>query len=280
MLRLITGLVSRLPLSWIRALGRWLGWLTFNLLRIRRRTAVAHIGQALEMDPGASMALAREAYGQLGQGAMEFLQIGGLTPSSATALLGEEGLTKLRRVLDQGRGMLALSAHLGNWDLLACAAACAGLPVNVLTRQIKTSWINNFWMEQRRGCGVRLLPAAGSAVKIRRALQCNEIVALVLDQHEPGGVAVPFFGRPAATSDTLARLARAFGSPVVPVFLLRTRDGFRLEVDDPLALDFTEDREEDLLQITCRCTQVLEEKIRRYPAQWLWLHRRWKNAHQ
>jgi KDO2-lipid IV(A) lauroyltransferase len=273
----LTWLAGGLPETWVRRLGRWLGWLAFSVLRIRRRVTLENLRLALDLPPGRRLRLARRIYHQLGAGSIEFLQIGRLTPRRARAALGgEQGLDRLREVLARGRGMLALGAHLGSWDLLACATARCGLPVNVVTRRIKTGWVNRFWMDQRRACGVRLLPAEGSAPQIRAALRRNEIVAMVLDQHEPGGLPLTFLGRPAATGTALARLARATGSPVVPVFLLREPRGFRMLVEDPLDLQPSSDRARDLAAFTRTFLGVIEDQVRQRPEQWLWLHRRWK----
>jgi len=174
--------------------------------------------------------------------------------------------------------MLVLSAHIGNWDLLACSAGLCGLKVNVVTRRIKTFWLNQFWMAQREACGVRLLQAEQSALAIRSALRRNEIVAFVLDQHQPDGIGVPFFNRPAATSTGLARLARATGAPVVPVFLLRNSQGFRLVVEKPLRLVRTRFRHQDCIENTNIFSMAIEQQVRHCPAQWLWVHRRWKLA--
>ena len=131
-------------------------------------------------------------------------------------------------------------------------------------------------MAEREACGVTLLPAEGSAAKIKTALRNNEIVAMVLDQHEPGGIPTSFFHRSAATGAALARLARATKAPVLPVFLIRKSYAFQLEVLEPLTLRCTSDRMADIKENTTTFTRVIEEQVRRYPEQWLWVHRRWK----
>jgi KDO2-lipid IV(A) lauroyltransferase len=274
-LRLIAALVRLLPDSWTRRLGALLGALCFHIFRVRRRVAIGNLARALGLNPRQSRVLARRVYDHLCTGALEFLQIGRLTPTLAKQILGP-GLEKLRQIQARGRGVLVLSGHLGSWDLLACAASLAGLKVNVVTRRIKATWLDSFWMEQRRRCGVRLLPAVGSARAIVRALRRNEVVAMVLDQHEPQGVPVTFFGRPAATGTALARLALLSDAPVVPAFLLREERGFRLAVHDPLELVRTADHRSDVISNTRRFTQVLQVEIESAPEQWLWLHRRWK----
>jgi len=274
MIRLIGRGLGRLTPLWVHRLGALFGWLLFSVLRIRRRVTLQNIQAALGLRRAARVLLARKVYAHLCTGALELFRASALQRREAERMLGRSGLALLRRHLAKGRGLLVLSAHVGQWDLLACAAARCGLKVNVVTREIKTGWLNRVWMEERAACGVRLLPARGSARAIVAALRRNEVVALVLDQHEPGGAVVPFLGRPAATGTALARLARATGAPVVPVFLLREGLGFRLVVEEPLKVE----RGDDVVEVTAAFNHVIEAQVLETPEQWLWLHRRWKVA--
>lgn len=278
MSQIFARLLARVPRSWILGMGAALGWIAFSVLRIRRRVAVNNIRRALGLPRDQATALARSCYVHLGRGLVEFLQVPALDARGAEAILGEEGLARLRGNISQGRGIIALSAHIGNWDLLASAAARCGLPVYVVTRQIKTRWINRLWMGGRREAGVHLLPSCGSAGQVVRALRAGGIVAMVLDQHQPDGVIVPFLGRPAATSDAVARLALATDCPVVPVALVRRGQGFHFEVGEPLPLSRDGDKQENIVENTACYARVLGEMVRRWPEQWLWLHRRWKVA--
>lgn len=277
MLRLLERALGGLSWAALRRLGQILGWLAFSLVRVRRRITTDNIQRALGLSAAESSALARRVYDHLCTGGLEFFRVGRMTPDQAQQVLGGDGLHRLRALLERSdSGLLVLSAHLGNWDLLACAAALCGIPVNVVTRQIKSSWINRFWMSRRQACGVTLLPSRGSAARVVSALRRREIVAMVLDQHEPGGLPTPFFGRPAATGTALARLARATGAPVVPAYLLRQQEGFGLVVGDPLSLSYTDERSRDIHENTRLFTAEIEAQVRRTPEQWLWLHRRWK----
>ncbi len=275
LLAALTWLAVRTPERWLRGIGACLGWLAYAL-GVRRRVTLENLQRALGLPRADARRLARRVYGHLGRGALEFLTVGRLDRERASRILEGPGLGRLQQLLAAGRGLLVISAHLGNWDLLACAAARLGIPVNVVTRQIKRTWINRFWMGERAACGVRLLPAQGSAGAIFRALRQGEVVALVLDQHEPGGLPVPFFGRPAATGTAAARLARATGAPVVPAFLPREGAGFQLEVGEVVDLAWTGDRAQDVQRATERLSAEVEVAVRRWPEQWLWLHRRWK----
>ncbi|MCB9538804.1 MAG: lysophospholipid acyltransferase family protein [Myxococcales bacterium] len=171
-----------------------------------------------------------------------------------------------------------LTAHLGNWEVLVRAGAALGVPVSIVTRRFRAAWAERAWRRLRRG-GAGLIVAEGGARAVLAALAAGEVVGYVLDQHMPPrrAVWVPFFGRPAATSPDLARLARLTGAPVVPLFTWRGPDGRHVvEVQAPVALPRTADAAADILEGTRRCAAVVEAAVRARPEQWLWIHRRWK----
>lgn len=275
-LRLLAWISERLGARSVARLGAALGAIVFTLLRIRRAHTVAALGRSLSLSRAEATALARRVYRHLGRSVLELLRVRALREEEAEAMLGVEGRARLDRLLAERRGLLVLTGHLGSWDLLACAAGRLGYPLHVVTRSLRASGLNRFWMESRRACGVGLHPARGSALALTRALREGAIVALVLDQHEPGGEVVPFFGQPAATSLSLARLARATRAPVVPAFLLHEPAGHRLVLGDPVPLRWTACKRDDLHQATLAFSEILERQIRACPEQWLWLHRRWK----
>jgi KDO2-lipid IV(A) lauroyltransferase len=275
-LRVLAWIAERLSARTVARLGAALGAIVFALLRIRRAHTVAALGRSLSLPRSEATALARQVYRHLGRSVLELLRVRALRREEAEAMLGLEGRAHLDRLLAEGRGLLVLTGHVGSWDLLACAAGRLGYPLHVVTRSLRASGLNRFWMESRRAAGVTLHPARGSAAALVRALREGAIVALVLDQHEPGGEVVPFFGQPAATSLSLARLARATRAPVVPAFLLHEQEGHRLVLGEVMPLCWTAKKREDLRQATLAFNGILEQQIRSCPEQWLWLHRRWK----
>lgn len=276
MLRLFSAAARRLPPSIASRLGCLVGWLLWHVVRLRRRVAVGNIAHSLEVAPSLAQGIGRSVYAHLGRVLVDFARVGALDAVQARQMLGEANLGRLADLRRSGRGVLVLSAHLGNWDLLACCAGLCGLPVTVVTREISSRTVNRHWMRERQRCGVQLVGARGSAGAVVRALKNNEIVAIVLDQHEPGGLAVPFFGRPAATSTTLARLAAATGAPVAPVFMVRDGGGYRAHMLDAVRHHRSNDRASDIRSNTEQYTRIIEQQIRRYPDQWFWVHRRWK----
>jgi len=132
----------------------------------------------------------------------------------------------------------------------------------------------------RGGTGNDVIPKRRAVRETMRALAAGRAVAILIDQDaRDDGVFVPFFGRPASTTPTLALLALRTGAPIVPVFARVAADG-RIGVHVQPAVDVrpTGDRDADVLRVTAACTAVVETWVRRDPEQWLWMHRRWKTA--
>lgn len=271
-----------LPEAWAARFGRALGWAWYRLVPVRRGVARANVRRALGAELGERdrEALVAEMYAHLGQSFVEFLRGSREDARGVGARLRIEGREHLEAALADRRGVLVLAAHLGNWELLVRGGGTAfGRPVSVVTKRLSAGPAEAAWRALRRG-GVGLLAAAGSARAVLAALARNEIVVYVLDQSAPSprAVFVPFFGHSAATSPDLARLARISGAPVLPVFTWREGDRHRVEVRRPVPLPETADRRAGEREATARFTAEIEDAIRRAPAQWLWIHRRWKRA--
>jgi KDO2-lipid IV(A) lauroyltransferase len=249
------------------------------VLRLRRRVAVRNLRLALgeERDPAT---VVRGMYRHLGLSLVEFLRLSRWTPERIAERIRLDEFDRLQRAIASGRGVVVVTAHFGNWDLLACLSAKLGVPLHVVTRELKGGRTNRAWMQMREEMGLRLHPAIGSAGVLLAALRRGEVVAFVIDQHMPGklGVPVPFFGRLASTTDAPAVLARRTGAAVHPAFLFR--EGFerhRLWVGPEIALA-DGPREEAATESTRRFSLAVEEAVRAHPEQWIWLHRRWKLA--
>ncbi len=239
---------------------------------IRRRVARRNLAAALpDLSEPERERIVAGMYRHLGASFVELLRFGGQDPADLGSGLRVEGRAHLEAALAQGRGVLVLAAHLGNWELLVRAGTLCGTPVSVVTKSLHSNVAQRAWRALRDG-GPTLLPARDSARSIVAALQRNEVVGFVLDQHQPGGVQVPFFGRPAATSQGLARLARLTGAPVVPVFSWREAGAHGVRIEPPVPWP----ESGDLTEATGRYTARIEVAVRRHPEQWLWIHRRWK----
>lgn len=191
-----------------------------------------------------------------------------------------EGYEHYERALAQWRGVLFLTAHLGCWELSSAAHALFGNPMTVLVRPLDNPLMDAFLDRRRSSHGNRTLRKQNSAREILQALHANQPVGILADQNTAGedGLFVDVFGVPAAASKGVAQIAMKTGAAVIPGFAFwnpKARQ-FVLRFAAPLEMRDSGDRDADLAENTQRCQTAIEQGVRAYPDQWLWIHRRWK----
>ncbi|MBI2439912.1 MAG: lysophospholipid acyltransferase family protein [Lentisphaerae bacterium] len=278
-LRALSWLCARLSLAQVQRAGRVLGWLLGSLLRYRRGEVLSTIQRCFpEKTLAETRAVADGMYRHLGTLLIEALRSGRLSPAALAAEVDFSDLDKAMRLLEEGRGLLVLTAHVGNFELLAMLAAFKGAPLSVLVKELKPKWLNAWWVATRAKFGVKMLPARNSYRACREVLKANGILGFILDQNmkRNRGIFVDYFGAAACTSPGLALLSAQCGAPVLPAFMLRGSDGrHRLHVLDPLKPPAGTDQEA-IRQATQAYTTIIEQFVRAHPEQWIWLHRRWR----
>jgi KDO2-lipid IV(A) lauroyltransferase len=193
-----------------------------------------------------------------------------------------EGLTHLDAALRSGRGVVALSAHLGNWEVLGAALAASGYPVSVVAREVfdpRTDRVLNGWRER---AGVRVHPRARGLFGAVRDLREGRIVGTLVDQDTGGpSVFADFFGRAARTPSAPFVLARRTGASLVPMWIHMREDGVHVvEVRPAIPRSASVAGDAALLADVAAWHRQLEGAIRAYPEQWVWHHRRWKTRPQ
>lgn len=286
--RLLAGLVealgrgfARLPPAAGDRLGRWLGLLAYLCLGRRRAVALANLTLAFgeTKTPGELRALARRSFEHLGITAVECCRLFFGQPGLLLGKVQVEGLPHLKGAMAQERGALLLTAHFGNWELLAAAHVLAGYPLSVVIRPLDNPALEALASRCRERAGLRLIPKREALRGVVAALGRGEMVGILLDQNATlrEGVFVPFFGRLASTSKGLALLAQKSGAPVVPIFIHREPDGtHQVTVEPPVPLQQSGDRDADILANTAAFTRIIERHVAAHPEQWFWVHRRWK----
>jgi KDO2-lipid IV(A) lauroyltransferase len=194
------------------------------------------------------------------------------------SVLKVEGLDNAQRALGRGRGILVFSAHYGHWEAGAYAMGLLKIPFAVIARPLDNPVLDRRLRKLRRGSGNAVIPKRRAVRETMRALARGSGVAILIDQDaRADAVFVPFFGRPAATTPTLALLALRTEAPIVPVFASVEPDGtIRVHIEPVVETRPTGDRDADVVRVTAACTAIVERWARRNPEQWLWMHRRWK----
>lgn len=190
-----------------------------------------------------------------------------------------DGREHLERVMATHGRALIVTGHLGNWELLTVAHRLTGHPLTIVVRPLDSRWLNAVAERLRRKAGVELVDKRGALRPLLAALRRGRLVAILLDQNAARreSVFVPFFGRLASTSKSLALLATRTDTPVVPIFIRREARGLhRVVVHPPLLPPAGEDADQAVVEMTRRCTEAIEAAIRAAPDQWLWVHNRWR----
>ena len=269
--------LGALPMPAALAVGRGLGAAAHALLARPRRFALAHVGLAFpELDLAARRRLVRATFRHAGQAFTELSLFETILRRPDYIRL--EGVEALDAALARGRGAIAVTGHVGNWELLAAWAAAIGYPITVVVRRVNDLRFHSLIVRFRAAAGVEVLvrddPRFVAAVG--DALRRNRVVAMLIDQDTRGaGVFVPFFGRPAHTPPGAALLALRARVPVVTVFIERRPEGGHLVRVAPVPAELPRGRE-GVRELTARLTAAIEAQIRRSPAEWVWWHERWR----
>ncbi len=274
--------VAGLPLGSALAFGRGLGWVFGSLIRYHRRDAREALKRSFpEMTPAAIEKIIRSMYSHLGMNIIESARMASLKDSYVKQHIRCTGTEIVEKVLSEGRGALALTAHVGNWEIAsALLPRILGIKMSIVAKPIKGRGLDSYVRETRSRFGLQILSAKGSYRDCLRALRENQLIGFVLDQNmiRREGEFVEFFGRPACTTLGLAHLAARTGAPVIPIFARRyDTASHEIKIYPPLEPPRDKERE-SLIEATKKYTAFIEQVIRRHPEQWIWIHRRWRTT--
>ena len=273
--------IRAMPLERGTRLGAWLGALAARLDPFERGVAMRNLEIAF---PAASRAERRRilaaTYANWGRCFAEWIHFDELDRGNLDRFVtyrNEENLREAYRLTD-GRGVLILTGHFGNFELLPLAYSIHSDPVALVTRPLRNPLVDTAVRTARTRFGNQAIPRAGAGRQILRLLRKNWMVGIPLDLDTRRGVFVDFFSLKAATSDALARVSLATGAPVVPTFLVRDGASIHhwLTFLEPIVPRRRADREAAVLEHTQIYTTVMERMIREHPDHWNWIHRRWK----
>jgi Kdo2-lipid IVA lauroyltransferase/acyltransferase len=192
------------------------------------------------------------------------------------------GAEHAEAALQLGKGLVAIVAHAGNWELTGMGYGMGYHPLAIVARRHDSPVLDRIIRFLRERGGNTMVPKQGGLKAILTQLKKNQIVGMAIDQNTTtkGGILVDFFGHRARTTPIAAILARRFGTPVIPVLSRRLPDGRHLmQISPPLSMDRTEDQEEDIRRQVQLQSDTIEAWVRVSPEQWLWLHKRWKNQY-
>ena len=279
LVRGVTGLVRRLPQRAATRLGHAIGWLGYRLDARHRRITLDNLAATFpERSPQERTRIAREVFAHFGRKLIELLWFTGRTREEQLALVEFAGAEHVEAAHAAGRGVLLVTGHFGFWELHALAHGLQVGPMAVVARALDNPLLDRMLTDLRGSTGNVVIDRKGGLRRIMRALNANQSVAVLIDQHilTADAVEVDFLGRPAATTSAVAVLAMRTGAAVIPAFSLPLNDGrYRLIYERPLDVPAA-DTPDAVRELTQRCTKALEKYVRANPERWLWMHRRWR----
>lgn len=196
-----------------------------------------------------------------------------------------EGLENIKEALLRGKGVIALSAHLGNFTLMCARMSQEDFSFKPVIRDPDDEAVVDLFDEMRQKLGVEYIPAKPRYLCVKKSighLRQNGVLCLLADQSKGKGVMVNFFGQLLGTVAGPAVMSLRTGAPIVPVFIISTDEGrekkHKIIVHKPLEVVLSGDYDKDVFEITQKFTSIIEEYARKYPDQWWWVHHRWKHA--
>jgi KDO2-lipid IV(A) lauroyltransferase len=271
-----------LPRPLARRLANALAWSVYSLHGRLRRVGLRNLELALpELSSVSRRAeFLRGVFRHLGWQLVEFCRMARFSRKNTLAWMRTEGLDHYLAARARGKGVLIVTGHLGAWELSSFYHSLMGYPMSMVARPLDNRRLDEFVNGIRCLHGNRVLPKDDFARGLLTAMRKGETVGILMDTNmtPPQGVFVDFFGHPACTASGLARVALKTGAAVLPGFMLweEAEQRYVLHFGPELAFTRSGDAGADILAATQQCTSAIESWIRRYPDQWLWIHRRWK----
>jgi len=243
-------------------------------------TAVENLTAALggERSHDEIRRIARDMFRHAAMNFADVARLGIMTADEIQAITVPHNIDILRRHLQNGRGIIALTTHTGCWEHLGVYLATIGIPLSVVARKLYDPRLEKLLLETRTQGGMINISRGGNTRDIIRALRNNTLLGVLVDQDFPAkGVFVNFFGRPAHTASSPATLALKYDAPIIPVFTYRDKENrHHACIGDRIGVKLSGDGDADITAIIAACSKVTEDFIRRHPEQWVWFHRRWK----
>lgn len=276
---LLAGLAA-LPLTTAMSLGSALARLG-KVFPTLRRNAERNLKLAFpELSEAARRKLRLACFESLGRLLALFSHFAKSNSTRLKGLIEVEGLEHLVAAKERGRGVILFTGHIGAWELTSFGLSMFGHPLSFLVRRIDNPKIEALVDRARTQLGNRTIDKRSAAREMVQILRRGETLGILVDLNtlDREGIFVDFFGIPASTTFLVAKLALRTGADVLPVFAPwdHDRKRFVLKIDEPLRMERSNDEETDVRRLTQLLTGVVEKYVRRYPDQWLWIHRRWK----
>jgi KDO2-lipid IV(A) lauroyltransferase len=273
-----------LPLSWTKNVGEILGLLVFFIWSSRRKIALENIRKSILFQAiitsRSPETIIQNTFKNMGRSLAEIIKIYYGFDKKIFKYIEIQGIENFHYARSKGKGILFLTGHCGNWELLSLTASVKLLPITIIARPINNPYVNKYIERMRQRYGNKVIYKKDAIRPIIKTLKNNGIVGILMDQAvlSDEGYVTDFLGRGAWTTKTPAIIARKTGAATLPVFIHRTKRGHRIKIYPEIMLSPTQDLKSAIIEDTKQFSSFIEKYIREYPDEWLWIHRRWKRV--
>ena len=275
-----------LPCPYALRLGKGLGTLFYYLDKRHRTVALDNLKLAYGTRKTSEeiKKISLSCFENLGISIAEMICLKNINAKELLKSISVEGMEHYHEAMKKGRGLVFIGAHFGNWEMLAIVISLLFQKGYVVARKLDNPYIHQRIEKARTFTGNHFINKNDAFWEMMKLLKKGELVGVLMDQNvaKREGVFIPFFGRPACTNKGLAMIVLKTKTPMIPIFMIRLPNGTHHVIVKPeLPLIKTGHLKNDVRQNTAQITLAIEEMVRQYPEQWLWMHRRWKtqNAH-
>lgn len=281
---LLSAPLAILPLRWAKKAGELLGLLLFYIWSGRREIALKNLSESVSAH-GLTISesvgeVIRDNFRNLGKSFAEVMKIYFGVGKKVVDSVRIEGGENFRNASAKGRGILFVTGHCGNWELLAIAASVKLSQLAIVARPVNNPYINAFVEHARKKFGNSVIYKKGALKPIIKTLRNNECVGILMDQavFPEEGYVIDFLGRGAWTTKMPALIARKTRAAVLPAFIHRADEKHIIRIYPEIKLSDSDDLEEAVKKDTIAFSSHIEKYIREHPSEWLWIHRRWKRV--
>ncbi len=279
LLRLLGYCFRIMPRSMVVSLGKWAGSFIYYCIPVRKKITLENLRNAYPEKSEKALALiARKAYQTLVQNGLEHLCLAFMRPEDLLEIVEFKNEEILKKAYARGKGVIIVGGHFGNWEYSGAAITSKGYPLTYIIAKIANPYINDAVNEHRQKMGIGILAKGMSVRGILKTLKNEDGMAMLVDQDSgKNGVFVTYFNRPCSTPKGPALFSLKTGAALVFVAGIRNENGTVTVQCEEIDVDYSlGGSDENIAQIMQSCTSLLEKYVRKYPGQWLWMHRRWK----
>ena len=276
-------IVPLFPLRFIQRIARFKGLFFYYFIPIRKKAAYKNLKLAFpEKSESEISSIIRGTYINIMTVIFEFFFLPRLYGEKLLRLLNPDDLALINEKLKEGKGLIIVSAHFGNWELTAYGCAqLAGEPFNVIVKEQSNKQIDKRINRIRELRGNKMIQMSSAAREVLSLLRRNKIIAMLGDQSAPkeNSVKINFFTEDVPTFEGAARFAIKTGAPVIFGISVRNEDGsYKIILKDIDVSKYSEYTEDNIVKLTQAHADVLAELIKKYPDHWLWFHKKFKHV--